>query len=88
MGDVPMTQYLIMSRSLTRAQRAARLLERSGISASVVKAPQGLSSKGCGYAVSVRRRFLEAAVLLRRYELLDGKLFQRDEDGGYREVTA
>ena len=88
MGDVPMTQYLIMSRSLTRAQRAARLLERSGISASVVKAPQGLSSKGCGYAVSVRRRFSEAAALLRRYELLDGKLFQRDEDGGYREVTA
>ena len=83
-----MTQYLITSRSLTQAQKAARLLERSGISAVVTKAPQGLSQKGCGYALALRRHFPEAVALLRRYGLLSGKLFQRDENGEYREVTA
>ena len=82
-----MTQFLILSRSLTRAQRAARILERGGISASVVKAPQGLSSRGCAYAVSIRKQLSEAVKLLRRYELLEGKIFQRDPDGEYREVT-
>ena len=45
-----MTQYLLMCRSLTYAQKSVKLLERSGITAAVVKAPQGLSSSGCGYA--------------------------------------
>ena len=38
-------QYLIMCRSLTSAQKSAALLERKGISASVIKAPQGLSDE-------------------------------------------
>ena len=41
-----MTQYLIMCRSLTKAQSSARLLESAGITASVVKAPQELSGAG------------------------------------------
>ena len=41
-----MTQYLLMCRSLTYAQKSVKLLERSGITAAVVKAPQGLSSSG------------------------------------------
>ena len=49
-------QYLIMCRSLTWAQRSAALLERGGITASVVKAPQGLSPSGCAYANSMYRR--------------------------------
>ena len=51
-----MTQYLLMCRSLTYAQKSVKLLERSGITAAVVKAPQGLSSSGCGYAVKPRRK--------------------------------
>ena len=35
-------KYLIMCKSLTNAQRAALLLERRGIGAAVVKAPQSL----------------------------------------------
>ena len=50
-----MKQYLIMCRSLTNAQKSVKLLERSGIFGSVVKAPGELSGKGCGYAVSLRR---------------------------------
>ncbi len=81
-----MTQYYIMCRSLTAAQRSARLLERSGITAVVVKAPQGLSSSGCGYAVLLRRRFDEAVALLKRNELLRGKLFSRSDEGEFTEV--
>ena len=48
-------KYLIMCKSLTNAQRAALLLERRGIGAAVVKAPQSLRAGGCGYAGAVRR---------------------------------
>lgn len=79
-------QYLIMCRSLTNAQRASALLERRGISATVIKAPQGLSSGGCGYALSLYRRFEEAVILLKNNNLLSGKQFRRLENGEYSEV--
>ena len=47
-----MPQYWISFRSLTHAQRAARFLEKSGITATVTRLPQGVSPKGCGYASS------------------------------------
>lgn len=81
-----MTQYLIMCRSLTNAQRSAKLLERSGITAVVIKAPQGLSTSGCGYAVMLRKRFDEAVLLLKKNNLLHGKLFGRSNEGEYEEV--
>lgn len=81
-----MTQYLIMCRSLTYAQRAAAVLERAGITAVVVKAPQHLSLGGCGYAVSLHRRFDEAVSLLKKNSLLNGKLFRRIAEGEYVEV--
>ena len=67
-----MTQYLIMCRSLTYAQRAQKQLERAGISAAVVKAPQGLNTSGCGYAVSVYRHFDEAYALLKSKNMING----------------
>ena len=79
-------QYLIMCRSLTWAQRSAALLERSGITASVVKAPQGLSTSGCGYAISIYRRFEEARHLLAKNNMINGKLFKRTENGEYQEI--
>ena len=81
-------QYLILCRSRTYAQRAAALLEGTGISAVVVKAPQGLSSSGCGYAVSLYRRFGEAVAILRANKLLNGKLFKRGDGGEYTEVQS
>ena len=81
-----MTQYLIMCRSLTFAQRSARLLERSGITAAVVKAPQGLSTSGCGYAVQLYGHFDEAVWILKKNNLLTGKLFSRRDNGNYTEV--
>lgn len=82
-----MMQYLIMCRSMTYAQRNAAVLERAGISARVVKAPQGLSSSGCGYGVSLYRRFDEARNLLKKNGLLNGKIFFRDDDGEFREIN-
>ena len=81
-----MTQYLIPFRSLIHAQRAARLLERSGTTATVIKAPQGLSSSGCAYAVTLRKQPEAALELLRRNQMKIGKVFARDLEGNYREV--
>ena len=79
-------QYLIMCRSLTKAQQAAALLERKGIAASIVKAPQGLSTSGCGYALSLYKNFEEASELLKKNMMLGGKRFERTATGGYTEV--
>ena len=81
-------QYsLILCRSLTYAQRAARTLERDGITATVRKAPQGASDRGCTYALKLRSSVLSRAVmLLKNAGIPVGKLFHIDEDGSLREV--
>ena len=83
-----MTQYLIMCPSLTAAQRSQKLLERSGISAALVKAPQGLNTLGCGYSLSLYKGFNEAVSILRKSNMLKGKLFSREQNGDYVEVRA
>lgn len=80
-------KYLILCRSLTNAQRAALVLERHGIGATVVKAPQNLRANGCGYAVSLYRRLGEAVSLLKSTRLLTGKVYLRKADGSYREAS-
>ena len=69
------------------AQKSVKLLERSGITAAVVKAPQGLSSSGCGYAVSLYRNFDAALGLLRSSGLISGKIFSRADGGEYKELA-
>lgn len=81
-----MMQYLIMCRSLTWAQRSAALLERNGITAAVVKAPQGLRTSGCGYAISLYRHFEEARNLLVKNNMINGKIFRRMENGEYQAI--
>lgn len=56
-----MLNYLIACRSLTYAQRAARTLERSGITTAVLRMPRELSATSCAYAVRVSERKLAAA---------------------------
>ena len=50
--------------------------------------PQGLSTSGCGYAIMLHKRFDEAVMILRKNNLLNGKLFGRDGNGEYKEVRA
>ncbi|OLA43252.1 MAG: hypothetical protein BHW36_03215 [Firmicutes bacterium CAG:24053_14] len=82
-----MMRYVFMCRSLTYAQSAARVLEKNAISASVKKAPTGLSGSGCSYSVSVSYiKGTAAAGVLRREGLLQGKVFLRHDDGSHTEV--
>lgn len=80
-------RYVFMCRSLTYAQSASRMLEKNAISASVKKAPTGLSGSGCSYSVSVSyMKGTAAAGVLRREGLLQGKVFLRHDDGSHTEV--
>jgi len=81
-----MTHYLILFHSMTQAQRAARLLERKGITAYVVKAPMKLTERGCTYALSLNRRASEAAELLRASGLRMGKQFRTEDGEHFEEV--
>lgn len=80
-------RYLIMCRSLTYAQRAAKILERHAISAGVTKAPAGLSGNGCSYCVTVSYgKGIAAADILRREGLLQGKIYEQHPDNTVKEV--
>lgn len=82
-----MVHYLIMCRSLTYAQRAAKALERVGISAIVTKAPQSITSEGCAYCVKVsERRLAESLATLKNEGLGPGKVYMRAPDGKVSEV--
>lgn len=81
-----MTRYLILCRSLTHAQRSARLLERAGITATVVKADPGLSNSGCRYAVNLARHYDDAVRILKNNDMIKEKVFRREDDGGYEEI--
>ena len=82
-----MTQYWILFRSLTHAQRAVGLLERRGITATLTRAPKGLSPKGCGYAVIIRIRPSEALRYLDEVRIPYGQVFEKGENGEFREAV-
>lgn len=81
-----MPHYWISYRSLTHAQRAARILERKGLTAVISRLPQGVSPKGCGYALVVRHRINDALALLRQAQLPGGMVFEKTDTGEFREV--
>ncbi len=53
---------ILMCRSLTTAQKAAGILQKAGIFASVTKAPQSANPSGCTYGVKIADRNLKAAM--------------------------
>lgn len=78
---------LIMFRSLTYAQRAARSLQRKGIPADITKAPQGTTDRGCTYCVRVADHRLYASLnALQNDGIEHGRILQQN-DGAYREVS-
>ena len=80
---------LIMCRSLTYAQRAARELERAGIAAFVAKVPQNVTDAGCAYCVKVaERRLGDALRVLRQAGHSPERAFLPEAGGNYREVKA
>jgi len=83
-----MVQYLIMCRSLTYAQKAARVLERTGLTVSIQRAPKEISKEGCAYCVKVSERKLDIALMeLRTAGTRFGRIYRRDPSGLLREVA-
>ena len=83
-----MPYYLVLCRSVTRAQRMSALLERSGIAAPYFRAPSGLTDRGCSYAVRVGVNHYPAAVrLLKAGGLPPMRAFYSTGDGAHHEVT-
>ena len=79
---------IILFRSLTHAQRGVRALGAGGVPATLIKAPAGLSDRGCAYGAGVTSRQIAYAVkLLNDQNFPHGKVFLADEDGIYKEVA-
>ncbi|MGM9661592.1 MAG: putative Se/S carrier-like protein [Oscillospiraceae bacterium] len=57
-----MDYYLLLARSVTRAQRMDAELRKRGVTAELVRAPAGLTEKGCAYALKLPRRRYAAAM--------------------------
>ena len=49
-----MDYYLFAARSVTHAQRMARLLSDAGISAKIRRAGAAITERGCGYTLEIR----------------------------------
>lgn len=80
-------QYLFTCRSLTYAQRGARVLERAGITGTVSRLPKGVSTRGCAYGIVVSARHKEKALkALSQSGLSPEKVFRRHEDGTVMEA--
>ena len=83
-----MRYYLLVCRSLTYAQRVLRLLERSGLTAVMVRTPKLTANESCGYSVKVHGEQIEKAVyILRNMNLMPKKVFELSEDGSAAEVS-
>lgn len=82
-----MISYLIICRSLTYAQRTARILERAGISAIVMRPPYEISGEGCAYCVKVsEKRISDALIALNNANMDHGKVYILDSAGKSSEV--
>lgn len=84
-----MVSYLIVCRSLTYAQRTAYVLERSGITGHIVRAPKIISGEGCSHCVRVSERWLAQALkVLKREGIAPKRVFLQNEAGEYSEVPS
>ncbi len=82
-----MSNYILICRSLTYAQRAVRVLERSGIPSVLFRTPQELSKGGCGYSVKIKEKYLATALkALKRAELSPLKIYSVFPNGTSMEV--
>ena len=82
-----MLYYLIVCRSLTYAQRTADALERTGITARVLRSPKSIAGEGCSHSVKISQRSLpEALLVLQRADLAPKRIFITAGAGSYQEV--
>lgn len=82
-----MLDYYFTFRSMTAAQQAVMELNKSGLFASLLRAPRALSSMGCGYAVRISfQNGPAAALVMQKADIVFAKSFQMDTSGNWREV--
>lgn len=82
-----MLYYLIVCRSLTYAQRTAAALERTGITARVLRSPKSIAGEGCSHSVKISQRSLpEVLLVLQRADLAPKRIFITAGAGSYQEV--
>ncbi len=83
-----MSYYLLLSRSITHAQRMSRVLERAGITARFFRPPMGLTDRGCSYAVRIGEGSLPAAMeRLWSEGLVPMRVFYAESDGSFSETA-
>lgn len=76
-------------RSVTTAMRGSRILEGVGISSITVRTPKYLQQQGCGYSLRVRgEATARAKQALEQAEIRYSRIYRKDENGAWREVTA
>ena len=81
-------QYLLTYRSLTYAQRAARVLERAGVTGTVSRVPKAAATRGCAYCVIVSERHKSRALsVLSASGMGPERVLRRGQDGALTEVT-
>lgn len=79
--------YLLMCRSLTYAQRTAKLLESVGIVSFVMRTPQSVTTEGCGYCVKIKENVYKHALqILKKNDLMPKRIFRQEIDGRFAEV--
>jgi rhodanese-related sulfurtransferase len=82
-----MVYYLLLCRSITYAQQAARALERAGITAIVTRAPRKIASEGCAYCVKLSgKRLADALSAVRNAGITGVRVFAQYADGNLSEV--
>lgn len=57
-----MDYYLFAARSVTHAQRMARLLSDAGIASKIRRAGAATTERGCGYTLEIPRRHAARAM--------------------------
>lgn len=81
-----MSTCYITFRSITGAQLGAKLLQRAGLRHLMMRSPQSMAKNGCGYALRVKGKDLEQAILILRqgnvpYQKLFGDLGELEDFG-------
>ena len=83
-----MEKCYITFRSVTLAQRAESILKREGYQCYLQRTPKWLGQRDCGYALQIRREWIEASLaVLRREQTLLSKIYCLHRDGTGEEMA-
>lgn len=83
-----MSAVYITFPSVTGAMEGKKLLDRRGIRASLLRTPEALRKRGCGYSLRISRGTeLEAKALLEGWDVKFERIFLEDPRGRWQEVA-